>query len=77
MTNEIYFGDLIELLLAKREPAQQDYELALADFERARRVLEAKESTLKKVDNMLDECGYERPAPVAEVDEVTEQASDL
>lgn len=52
------FNDLIELLLAKKEPAQQDYELALADFERARRVLEAKATTLGKINNMLDECGY-------------------
>ena len=55
------FSDLIELLLAKREPAQQEYELALANFERAKQVLESKQSTLGKINNMLNECGYEEP----------------
>ena len=57
------FNDLIELLLAKREPAQLDYELALADFERARRVLEEKENIVGRINNMLNECGYVEPTP--------------
>ncbi|MBQ2894121.1 MAG: hypothetical protein IJE92_01225 [Clostridia bacterium] len=67
------FNDLIELLLIKRVPAQDDYELALADFERAKRALEAKASTLGKINNMLSECGYTEPVEESEpVDEVAE-----
>lgn len=58
------FSDITPLLLAKREPAQAEYELALADFERARRVLEAAKNTLGRINNMLEQCGYvEEPQP--------------
>ena len=66
------FSDITPLLLAKREPAQVEYELALADFERARRVLEAAENTLGRINNMLEQCGYVEE-PQAETVEQPEQ----
>lgn len=62
--NKVDFSDITPLLLAKREPAKREYELALADFERARRVLEAANNTLGRINNMLEQCGYvEEPQP--------------
>lgn len=68
---DVDFSDITPLLLAKREPAKQEYELALADFEIARRVLEAAENKLGRINNMLEQCGYEEPQP--EQVEQTEQ----
>ena len=72
--NNIDFSDLVPPLLAKREVAQQEYELALADFERAKRVLEAAGNLLGRVNNMLGQCGYvEEPQP--EVEAVVEETA--
>lgn len=80
MTNRIDFSDIIPLLLAKREPAQQGYELALAEFERVKNLLEVAKNDLDRIDDMLGQCGYVETAPVAEietVEEVAEEVSDF
>lgn len=52
------FNDLIPILKEKEAPAQQEYELALAEFERAKKILEEKEGTVNKVRELLKICGY-------------------
>lgn len=68
MCNEVKvdFSDLIPLLLEKREVAQQDYDLALIEFERAKRVLDAAQNKLGRVNNMLEQCDYVEPQPQVE-----------
>lgn len=55
------FNDLIELLLAKKLPAQERFNAIAAEYEELKRNLE-------KIDNMLEQCGYEEEQTEVEAD---------